>query len=41
MSDSPLQDDPTDRYDEDIEENDQPGAVELDRELLSPALFTI
>lgn len=30
MSDSPLQEDPADRYDDDIEENDQPNAAELD-----------
>lgn len=41
MSASPQQEDPADRYDEDIEENDQPNSEEVEGELLSSGLFSI
>lgn len=41
MSASPQQEDPADRYDEDIEENDQPNTEEPEGELWSSALLSI
>jgi hypothetical protein len=41
MSASPQQEDPGDRYDEDIEENDQPNAEEVEGELWSSGLVSI
>ncbi|KAG6376449.1 hypothetical protein JVT61DRAFT_2437 [Boletus reticuloceps] len=40
MSASPQQEDPADRYDEDIEENDRPAAEEVEGEPWSPALLS-